>query len=168
MTHLLEMWGISGIGTAHLAYKLSLDGTFTLVGFICLVIGAVQSLIPLLARDWPVTTGKVVSKSLDSNYSRKNGTTYRPDIQYEYQVNGVSYTRNRYAFGSALWFTSYTTAERELKKYRKGQHVTVHYNPLSPKSAVLEVRSASSWLFLLFGVVFFIVGMAFTLLGLKI
>jgi hypothetical protein len=167
-THLLELLGISGIGTGHLAFKLTFDGAFSFSGFICLVVGTIQSIIPLLARSWPETTGKILSTQMVKSYSKKSGTTYHPDIEYEYQVNGVTYTHHRYAFGSAGLFTNYTTAEREKSKYRKGQSVSVYYNPLFPKDAVLEVRSASSWIFLLIGGVFFVVGMASTLLGLKL
>ncbi|MEW6050416.1 MAG: DUF3592 domain-containing protein [Candidatus Zixiibacteriota bacterium] len=86
-------------------------------------------------RSWPTTEGEVVS-------SRVIGTrAFRPDIVYQYAVNGVVYTDSTTLetppFGGRN--SKYNVAETLAKEYPPGRPVTVHYDPLNPARSGLRV-----------------------------
>src|SRR5439155_8215566 len=97
------------------------------------------------AREWPSTAGKVVvSKTevrkvevIDSD--REEGRRFEErnfaDIVYEYSVAGRKLRNNRVSIGEDRG--NFEVAET-IAKYPVGTIVTVYYNPLHPKEAVLE------------------------------
>ena len=110
-----------------------------------LVAAAWKTLQVRAAREWPSTAGKVMIsaaevrdvKVLDS--SREDG--HRIDkrnfanIVYEYTARGATLRNNRVSIGEDLG--NFGVAET-LARYPVGKAVTVYYNPLHPKEAVLE------------------------------
>jgi hypothetical protein len=97
------------------------------------------------AREWPSVPGKVVAshaevretRLIDSD--RENG--YRTEqrnyanITYEYSVAGKTLRNNRVSIGEDRG--NFGVSET-IAKYPVGAVVTVYYNPLHPKEAVLE------------------------------
>lgn len=54
------------------------------------------------SRGWPSTEGKVVSAVIGDQEEYRSGGDYfavRPNISYEYEVDGVAYASERISFG---------------------------------------------------------------------
>ena len=112
-----------------------------------LLLGAAvyKSLQVRAAKEWPSAAGKVVvsraevreTRVIDSD--REDG--YRTEqrnfakIIYEYSVAGTTLRNDRVSIGEDLG--NFQVAET-IAKYPVGAAVTVYYNPLHPKEAVLE------------------------------
>ena len=97
------------------------------------------------AAHWPQTTGKVVvstsqvrevktfDKTREGGRSREKRNFAH--IVYEYTVSGKKLRNDRVSIGEDLG--NFEVAET-IARYPVGQIVTVYYNPLRPKNAVLE------------------------------
>ncbi len=118
-----------------------------LLGPLLLVLGAAvyKSLQVRAAREWPEAAGKVVvseaevreTRVIDSDREQGHRTEQRnyANIVYEYSVAGQKLRNNRVSIGEDLG--NFQVAET-IAKYPVGAIVTVYYNPLHPKEAVLE------------------------------
>jgi hypothetical protein len=97
------------------------------------------------AREWPSAAGKVVvsqaevreTRVIDSDREDGYRTEQRnfANIIYEYAVAGQKLRNNRVSIGEDRG--NFQVAET-IAKYPVGAVVTVYYNPLHPKEAVLE------------------------------
>jgi hypothetical protein len=97
------------------------------------------------AREWPSAAGKVVAshaevratRVMDSDREGGYRTEQRnyANIVYEYAVAGKTLRNNRVSIGEDRG--NFEVAET-IAKYPVGAVVTVYYNPLHPKEAVLE------------------------------
>jgi Protein of unknown function (DUF3592) len=97
------------------------------------------------ASGWPSTLGRVVSsnselrevKVLDSERASGHRLEQRnfADIGYEYSVSGQLFQNNRVSIGENSG--NFQVAET-IARYPVGTIVTVYYNPLHPREAVLE------------------------------
>jgi hypothetical protein len=97
------------------------------------------------ARDWPSTPGKVVISNSELrevgviDHDREDGHRTEPrnfaNIVYEYSVSGQRLTNNRVSIGEDRG--NFEVAET-IARYPVGTRVTVYYNPLHPREAVLE------------------------------
>ncbi len=118
-----------------------------LLGPLLLVLGAAayKSLQVRAAREWPEAAGKVVvseaevreTRVIDSDREEGYRTEQRnyANIVYEYSVAGQKLRNNRVSIGEDRG--NFQVAET-IAKYPVGAIVTVYYNPLHPKEAVLE------------------------------
>jgi hypothetical protein len=119
------------------------------------------------ARSWPVTTGKILMSGAEAYRTRTGrsgySTMYRPNVVYEYSVNGQRLMGNQINFGMSIGYGSPAVAERVSAKYPTGSIVQVYYNPSDPAQAVLEktARSPVTRILLLI-IVFIIVMLVFT------
>lgn len=110
-----------------------------------LVAAVYKTLQVRAAHEWPSTPGKVVTsnaevrqvKVLDSE--RETGHKFEArnfaNISYEYVVSGQKLLNNRVSIGEDRG--NFQVAET-IAKYPVGAPVTVYYNPLHPRDAVLE------------------------------
>jgi hypothetical protein len=106
---------------------------------------AYKSLQVRAAREWPSAAGKVVvsraqvreTRVIDSDREDGYRTEQRnfANIIYEYSVAGQKLRNDRVSIGEDLG--NFQVAET-IAKYPVGAVVTVYYNPLHPKEAVLE------------------------------
>jgi|AMWB02.1.fsa_nt_gi hypothetical protein len=122
--------------------------TNLILGILCIVAGALIILFGLLqARKastakarWAEAHGQILESHLQSQRSRSSSgissTTYSPEVTYEYEVDGQTYTGNRLGFGSGSF--SEKKAKAKIAPYPAGAAVTVHYDPAEPSNAVLE------------------------------
>jgi hypothetical protein len=113
-------------------------------GFI--LFGAIYKILQVRAvSDWPSTTGKVVIsnselrevKVLDDgreDHHRLERRTFA-NIVYEYSVSGQTLRNNRVSIGEDRG--NFQVAET-IARYPVGTAVTVYYNSLHPRDAVLE------------------------------
>jgi hypothetical protein len=104
-----------------------------------------KSLQVRAAKEWPSAAGKVVvsqaevreTRVIDSDREDGHRTEQRnyANIIYEYSVAGQKQRNNRVSIGEDRG--NFQVAET-IAKYPVGAIVTVYYNPLHPKEAVLE------------------------------
>lgn len=97
------------------------------------------------SKDWPTTEGTVVRSELEKlrkkggagSNQRKNRFAFKPQVHYEFEVDGQSYS------GSRLTFSDYTTSNEDqmqaiIAPYPVGTTVTVYYAPDKPSECTLE------------------------------
>lgn len=88
------------------------------------------------SKDWPTVQGTVVSSRVETLRS-KRAVSFRPDVSYRYEVNGVPYTSDTVAFdghGSG----GLSEAQAVSRHYVAGAPVTLHYEPADPSVACLQ------------------------------
>jgi hypothetical protein len=111
-----------------------------------------KSLQVRAAREWPSTPGRVVISNsqvrevrfLDA--SREDGHRLEPrnfaNIVYEYTASGEKLSNNRVSIGDDRG--NFEVAET-IARYPVGTAVTVYYNSLHPRDAVLERDTPKGW-----------------------
>ncbi|MBW8010876.1 MAG: DUF3592 domain-containing protein [Chloroflexi bacterium] len=92
--------------------------------------------VRLAARSWHSTMSKVIKSRVE--VSGGEFTSISPYVQYEYQVNNVSYSYDQIRAGDKF-FASHTTRQsyNMIDKYPLGMEVEVFYNPDDPAEAAL-------------------------------
>jgi hypothetical protein len=111
------------------------------------------------SEDRPTTTGTVTHSGVKSTRSSRSqgGTKYRPEVEYEYTVDGETYIGNRLSFSSATGGRG--SAQEKADAYPEGSRVTVHYDPQRTSDSVLEPGATGSTVALL------CIGLGMMLLG---
>jgi len=116
--------------------------------------------------NWPSAVGKVLeSRMIESTSTDSDGdssTTYRPHVQYEYEVMGTSYTGDKIKVGMVVSTSAVKKVQETLARYPVGSAVKVYYDPNNPADSVLE-QKASSNLTLILGIIFLGVGLCMVL-----
>lgn len=130
---------------------------FAIVGAVLLFIGSRALLDARASSAWPTVAGKVVASNVESS-SGDDGTSYSAEVMYEYEVEGITYSSNRVAFGD--YGSSNPSHAREIvNRYPKNADVTVAHKPADPGNSVLEVGVQWQAFFVpVFGLVFFTIG----------
>ena len=101
------------------------------------------------ALSWRLAKGEIIRAGLIED-SDGESTTYKAAIQYRYEVNGIEYVSEVYAFGYLAG--PRFIAKGIVEKYRNALTVNVYYNPLRPGESVL-IRGVR--LFHIFNLAFF-------------
>ena len=111
-----------------------------------------KSLQVRAAGDWPSTPGRVVTSSSQVreirviDRSREEGFRLEPrnfaNIVYEYTVSGEKLSNNRVSIAEDRG--DFGIAET-IARYPVGKAVTVYYNSLHPREAVLERDTPQGW-----------------------
>lgn len=88
------------------------------------------------AQSWPAKPCVVESSHVRS-YSGKHGDTYRIDILYRYDVDGVTYRSNHYdaSFDSS---SGYAGKMNVVRQYPPGRQTLCYVNPADPVVAMLS------------------------------
>lgn len=120
------------------------------------------------SQSWPSVVGKVVSSKVTEHTRRKSGVlkrSYRPDIVYEYEVEGSRFRSDRIGFMDSS-STSRGHAEDRVKEFAVGKAVTVYFDPSDFEEACLD-RSVGwmPWLMMGCGAVIVLVGLRITTAG---
>ena len=112
---------------------------------VIVIAAAYKTLQVRAASNWPSVEGRVVTAASQTrpvrviDGDRAEGHRHEQrnfaNVTYEYSVAGVSFRNNRVSIGEDRG--NFEVAET-LAKYPAGKIVTVYYNPLHPKDAVLE------------------------------
>ena len=106
------------------------------------------------SASWPTAEGIVNSSEVDRSTDGEGGTSYSPEISYQYLVNDLNYTNNTIKFGENS-YSSRRKAEEIAAAYPVGRQVAVYYDPLEPDKSVLEPGvTAGSYIVLGIGVLF--------------
>jgi hypothetical protein len=96
-------------------------------------------------HDYVEQRGLVLDKRLAESQN-EDGTTYRPEIQVRYVVNGREY--QVWTYDAIGGYSSFRSAhEQALQGFTVGRECPVWYDPAAPKKAVV-VRGYTWWLYL--------------------
>jgi hypothetical protein len=117
-------------------------GLFLLVLFVALRRASKQ------ATDWPWVRGRIVRSDVESFRELRDGawtTSYRPAIEYVYQVRGRDYRSTQIKLNlTVAGGNSY--AEKVTALYPVDREVDVHYDPANPSNAALENPTGATWM----------------------
>ncbi|MCY1083089.1 DUF3592 domain-containing protein [Archangium lansingense] len=100
-----------------------------------------------LARSYPHVPGTITHSQVVKN-SDSDGTTYRFEVRYSYEVNGQRYEGTRYRY-SAWGSSSSSPSAEAARHFTVGATVPVFHHPEAPGDAVLLTGVQGMDLFLL-------------------
>lgn len=119
------------------------------------------------AKSWPTVPGRVLTSEVIEdrfrNATGKASIAYVPDVTFEYNVNGTSYTSKNVIFGETTY--DYLTASRICEKYAVDTTPPVYYNPERPSEAVLAPWSTEGARSFIPGIFFIVAGLLVGLFG---
>jgi Protein of unknown function (DUF3592) len=88
------------------------------------------------SRDWPTTSGQIISSSLQVRYF-KGMKGYYAEIRYRYRVGDTNYEGNQISFNRVHAAVA-EAWQPVVDAYLVGRDVNVYYDPKNPSIAVLE------------------------------
>ena len=119
------------------------------------------------ALTWPVVQGRVISSEVVEDRLRsatgKATIAYVPDISYEYNVNGTTYTGSAVIFGVKTY--DYITASRICEKFSVESEPNVYYNPDDAQDSVLLPQATEGLRSLIPGIFFIVSGILIGVMG---
>ncbi len=109
------------------------------VGAVKIYRKAVQS------EKWVRTTATVTELEVQSDYTKRRGTTYKIHCRYVYEVNGAEYVGSTIKISPFRNKVDYPSERVDWisERYPVGSKCDVWYNPADPSDAVLEPGIAS-------------------------
>lgn len=117
------------------------------------------------ATSWQSVSGKVLESFVQvKNGSR--GAMYKPEIRYEYKVNGEYFIADCWRFGAVAKSWGKAQSNQVAAEYPVGRSVTVFFNPERPQEAVLE-PGKTDWSGAGFGAFFTLLGLAIFFISLS-
>ena len=118
-----------------------------IVGLFDVVIG-LSIVASMRAETFPTTTGTVTHSEVTRHSDSDGADTYGVDIRYTFNVNGQTFVGDtyRYLAGSS---SDSDWAHEAVAAHPVGATVTVHYDPVDPRNAVLQTGVDGSNLFML-------------------
>jgi hypothetical protein len=132
---------------------------FVTIGFAAFIpMVLIPSVRLALSMTWRETPCTIVSTSLRS-WSTDDGTSYRADVLYRYEVAGREWRSNRVDFFSFL-STGRTNAKSILNRHPRGSATTCWVDPGKPSRSVLERQFRLKHLLGLIPLVFVLAGWA--------
>jgi hypothetical protein len=134
-------------------------------GSLFVAIGVIPGIRLLRATSWLETPCTIVSSTVRS-HATDDGTTYRVDILFRYEIDGVAYRSNRHDFVN--FSSSGFESKREIvDRYPEGSESVCFVDPEDPTRAVLVREFRPAYLVGLFPLLFLVAGAAVTRWGLR-
>lgn len=120
------------------------------------------------SQKWSSTDGQITTSRVSENQSSSDDNlTYTAKIAYEYTVNDTKYIGSTVAFGD-YGSSDPAHAGNIVSRYPVGKSVKVYYNPDDSQTSVLEPGARwSSFMGLIIGIIFSLVGVAGFMISLK-
>lgn len=150
--------------TAGIANNHSADNESVLIAIIFLLVGILLTSISLyylkMAKNsvyWENTNGEITRSDITTS-TGKNGTQYKANIHYKYEVYGIEYISKRVFYGSNISTSSKKRAQKLIDKYPVGQKVNLFFDPMKNSRAVIE--PGARWeikFFVIFSALFIII-----------
>lgn len=120
-------------------------GFLILIGATLSIFGIFFLRSALASYGWPSTTGIVQAINASRYRSEYSGSlrTYVYQVTYEYEVNEIAYTGDRYSLGEGSTANQQYDTAREAERagneaHPPGSAITIYYDPQSPPEAVLK------------------------------
>jgi len=147
-------------------FMIGLGLVFAVVGgAIFIFLFGVPLVRTLVAANWEERPCTIVRSTVRS-WSTDDGTSYRPDVLYEYSAHGRDWRSNRVTFFSAL-STGRAEAGAVRDRYRAGAQSTAWIDPDDPTRSVLEREFRPLYLLGLLPLLFLFAGAALMRFGWK-
>lgn len=112
----------------------------------------------LESQNWQETKCLVINSRVHT-IRGDDTNSYRPDILYQYEVNGTAYRSNRYNFYNNSVGGSYSGAQQVSQSYPVNSVVRCFYNADEPQEAVLQNYISSENVFWVLGFLFLLAGL---------
>lgn len=142
---------------------IPLSWIMLVLGGACWIWFAVIALRSNFARGWSKADGIITGSAIEPQFA--NGF-YKLNIEYLYRIDGVEYAGNRVFRDEGLATYYRWIWRRVAEKYKKGEKVTVLYDPMDPGQAILERRlPVTGWLVFFCGGGFVMLGAILMLAG---
>ncbi len=116
---------------------------FSLIGWMMIMEGVQQLSVAREMERWPTAAGAIVSVAVQQAGDGE-GTRWRPQITYTYQVGGHSVTATRITVGRDPSIKNEGQARDYVRKYLPQTPVRVYYNPDEITDSVLELGTPRS------------------------
>ncbi len=89
------------------------------------------------SKNWPTVEGVITHSELIKSRDSDGKDMYSASVRYEYSVDNKKYSDSGIRVTDSKTNVK-SSVKKTLKKYAKGTHVTVYYDPEFPGTAVLE------------------------------
>lgn len=90
-------------------------------------------LLSYQSQYWPITQGIVTDSSIYGSLGKGSGT--HPEIHYQFQIQGQTYTGDKLDFGGDREYIG--DAANFVAQYPVGTKIKIYYDSNSPKNSVL-------------------------------
>lgn len=121
---------------------------FSLIFFVLLAFSIFQSISTTLSIEWKEAKAYIVESSYRIS-KRTKGTSYCPNIVYEYQTGGYAYKGHTTHHKTTPCFLSELGAKKFVSDFTKGKIVTMYYSAKNPRESALIVE-VPWWMYLVF------------------
>jgi len=91
------------------------------------------------AEDWPHINGTIIRSTVELMGGGEDATWFNI-VKYKYDVNGKTYTSDRFSYLKNMGNGYKESCETFQKMYPEESHVQVYYNPDNPSDAVLSTE----------------------------
>ena len=108
------------------------------------------------SREWPETEAEIIRSEVKKSPGKNS--TYRPRIKYSYTVDDKEYESKKIVIGGKVTSSSKRKAQDVCNQYPEGSKQTIFYSPDKPSEAYLERRQEGIILNIVFGALFFLLG----------
>lgn len=122
------------ISYSLLCYIIFSLGVIFLVHFVYLFIISKRTI------KWKVTEGKILNSYVEniSINTEDGGSSYKANIKYQYNIDGIEYTSKRIFWGDYICTNMSWSPKKIVNKYHIQKKVTIYYHPKKFKKSVLE------------------------------
>ena len=127
-----------GVGLAGSGVLLAVVGLRALARAVRAWTGALRS------RAWQAAPGRI-TRSVIVNKAGGRWASFHPELAYEYEVVGRSYSGTRADFCSDMEYGSRADAEEWIKRFPRGGGATVYFDPCRPERSILDRRLPGLW-----------------------
>src|SRR6266498_1276860 len=139
--------------------ELLVGAVFSLIGGLFIVAEFVELAHAVDSEEWPQVPGQIEETGVLTEPGMLSGTNYLPVVRYHYRGADKQYLSDRVAFGGTISSSFRGLAELSVRRYRDMKAITVRVSPRDPALSVLEPGIHwTVWIALLFGTVFFALG----------
>ena len=111
-------------------------------------------------KHWPSVTGTITQSQIQHVNPNHIRDSFRPNISYTYQVNGVSYQGSSvYKGNKTIGYSKKFSAQKITNQFPVGKTVRVYYSPVQAQDSVLIPGPVKlHYLFLLMSIFAFLAG----------
>ncbi|MGV6853254.1 MAG: DUF3592 domain-containing protein [bacterium] len=138
-------------------------------GLVFVIIG-VYFVVHQKLTQWETATGSISQSTIKKHLTAHAGNvsnlaprwTYTVEIGYRYNVDEKDYFNTRFSLGTGKTVKDGFSNEQQAKnwldqsEYKRGQSITVYYNPTDPKDSLIQTSTSIETLIPIFMGLFFI------------
>lgn len=92
------------------------------------------------SENWVETKATIIKSNLDAleYVGGSAARSYKPNIAYKYYVMNNEYVSKRIFYGSLIRTNTSKSSKETIHKYKKGDNISIYYNPNNPSQSVIE------------------------------